>query len=101
MSVEAALLGIPTISLRPGEVPRYIQYLVRKGLVKQLKTEDKLLSTISEIIYEKNRYVRLAQKIRKKMINPAHYISKSVLNRLGWYPTPKYIIPSFSNTSAL
>lgn len=82
MSVEAALLGVPTISLRPGESPRYIQYLVKKGLIKQPKNEDILINVINKLLHQKNKYVQLAHKIRNKMINPAYYISNSVLNGL-------------------
>mgnify|MGYP000194443995 CR=1 FL=1 len=82
MTMEAALLGIPSISLRPGNPPYYIKYLVRKGLVVYLKREENVVNTVISLLSKREKISRLARKLYSKLEDPADYISKSVLGIL-------------------
>src|SRR4029077_5978446 len=50
MTVEAALLGIPSISCFPGPKPLYIQYLERLGIVDTIKSPREIVSRVHRIL---------------------------------------------------
>jgi len=55
MTVEAALLGVPSISCFPGPKPLYIQYLETKGLVRTIKSPKNIANEVLEILRDDNR----------------------------------------------
>jgi uncharacterized protein len=50
MTVEAALLGVPSISCFPGPKPLYIEYLERFGVVETIKSPREIASRIQRIL---------------------------------------------------
>jgi predicted glycosyltransferase len=50
MTVEAALLGIPSISCFPGPKPLYIHYLERLGLVVTIRSPREIASRVQRIL---------------------------------------------------
>jgi predicted glycosyltransferase len=50
MTVEAALLGIPSISCFPGPKPLYIEYLERLGLVETIRSPREIASRVEKIL---------------------------------------------------
>lgn len=83
MTMEAALLGIPAISLRPGKLPYYLRFLIKKGLVKHVNSEKKAVRTLKNLINRREEIKRRARMEIDKMENPADYISKSILGLEG------------------
>jgi predicted glycosyltransferase len=61
MTVEAALLGVPAISCFPGPKPLYIRYLESKGLVRTIKSPNKISQEVLELLRDDKRRER--QKI--------------------------------------
>ncbi len=72
MSAEAALLGVPTISIAP--VRFYVDdYLVRKGLVFRAKGPEALARTCTKMIQDdkyRKRQVKTAARILSSMEDP-------------------------------
>jgi predicted glycosyltransferase len=50
MTVEAALLGVPSISCFPGPKPLYIRYLEGLGLVETIKSPREIASKVQRIL---------------------------------------------------
>jgi predicted glycosyltransferase len=50
MTVEAALLGIPSISCFPGPKPLYIQYLEHQGLVETIHSPREVATRVQKIL---------------------------------------------------
>ncbi len=50
MTVEATLLGIPSISCFPGPKPQYIKFLERKRLVETLRSPKEIASRIEMVL---------------------------------------------------
>jgi predicted glycosyltransferase len=50
MTVEAALLGIPSISCFPGPKPLYIHYLERLGLVETVRSPREIASRVQRFL---------------------------------------------------
>lgn len=82
MTMEAALLGIPTVSLRPGRIPYYLSYLIKKRLVIHLDNEEKAVEALYNLIERKREIEYKAKKEISKMENPADYISKSIVGTI-------------------
>ncbi len=82
MTVEASLLGIPTISIRPGSPPEYLKYLVNKRLIKHLNSEKKVVEEILKAIKNKNVIKDKALQLMNKMEDPAIYIAETIKEKL-------------------
>ena len=54
MTQEAALLGVPTISIYPKELPTAIKFLVENGLILYYSNTEQLLRGIRKIIGERD-----------------------------------------------
>ena len=76
MTMEAALMGKPTLTLRPGRQPEYIKYLMKKGLVKRARSLKMIVEILKKGIDE--NYKSRADKIIKEMTDPAKYIAETI-----------------------
>jgi predicted glycosyltransferase len=78
MTVEAALLGRPTISNFPGEKPLYIKYLERKGLVKTIQSPREIALRVARTLAsegEREKQERRGTKLLRQMEDPIKVIS--------------------------
>jgi hypothetical protein len=82
MTVESALLGKPTLSLRPGKLPYYLKYLLKFGLITHLYSEADILEKIDRVMSKKRDIRRLAGKLWREMENPADVISNYILSNV-------------------
>ena len=81
MTVEAALLGIPSISCFPGPKPLYIQYLERLGIVKTIRSPREITSNIQRILNEPEAFESQKKKGKQllaKMEDPVAKILTAV-----------------------
>ena len=81
MTVEAALLGIPSISCFPGPKPLYIQYLERLGIVKTIRSPREITSNIQRILNEPEAFESQKKKGKQllaKMEDPVAKILSTV-----------------------
>jgi predicted glycosyltransferase len=81
MTVEAALLGIPSISCFPGPKPLYIQYLERLGLVETIKSPQEIASKVHRILTEPEAFEsqkRDGKRLLTKMEDPVAKILSTV-----------------------
>jgi len=81
MTVEAALLGIPSISCFPGPKPLYIQYLERLGIVKTIRSPREITSNIQRILNEPEAFESQKKKGKQllaKMEDPVAKILSAV-----------------------
>jgi uncharacterized protein len=81
MTVEAALLGIPSISCFPGPKPLYIQYLERLGLVETIRSPREIANKVGRILitpeaFESQR--RRGRELLAKMEDPIAKILSTV-----------------------
>ena len=81
MTVEAALLGIPSISCFPGPKPLYIEYLERLGLVETMKSPREIASKVHRVLtnpeaFESQR--RNGKRLLAKMEDPVAKILSTV-----------------------
>lgn len=79
MTMEAALLGVPTISVRPGELPYYLRFLIKTGLVRHLKSEKYVIKFLHRMMDNKYEIERKAEELFDNMENPADYILTSII----------------------
>jgi len=81
MTAEAALLGVPTISIYPGEPTFVEKYLTKVGLVyKSLdprRAVDASTKMMSDVHFQK-RYRRSSKRFLKSMEDPIAVIYKSL-----------------------
>src|SRR5436309_4321480 len=66
MTVEAALLGIPSISCFPGPKPLYIQYLERLGLVETIRSPREISTRVHRMLTESEAFE--GQSMRGKQL---------------------------------
>jgi len=81
MTVEAALLGRPAISCFPGDKPLYIKYLEREGLVKTIRSPERIAATLAKLLSsetELKEQERRGTALLHKMEDPISIISKVV-----------------------
>src|SRR2546426_4318371 len=81
MTVEAALLGIPSISCFPGPKPLYIQYLERLGIVKTIKSPREIASVVRRMLPDPEAFEtqkRRGKQLLAKMEDPVAKILSTV-----------------------
>lgn len=78
MTIEAALLGKPTISVRPGILPYYLKYLVKRGLVSYVSNECDIPSVLLRLKDAESRLIKVAKKLLQTMEDPAVYIASTL-----------------------
>lgn len=82
MTQEAALLGIPTISIYPGKPPKVIRYLMMKKLVQHAKSLESLTYNAKAIVKQASKthekHHSKAEKLIKVMENPAEKVAATV-----------------------
>jgi predicted glycosyltransferase len=79
--VEAALLGIPSISCFPGPKPLYIQYLERLGLVETIRSPREIASQVQRILTDPEAFEtqkRRGKQLLAKMEDPVAKILSTV-----------------------
>jgi len=83
MTVEAALLGIPSISAYQGGHLYYISYLVKQGLTQEAHSINRLVESAKELLANERKRKLLAERSRnilEKMEDPIEKIM-TVLER--------------------
>ena len=65
MTAEAALLGVPTISLYLGAQTYVERYLCKKGLVLKLDGVEKAVELVDELLKDKKRRAKLKEKAKR------------------------------------
>ena len=81
MTVEAALLGIPSISCFPGPRPLYIQYLERLGIVKTIRSPREVATRVHEILSDPQAFdgqKRKGKELLARMEDPIAKILSTV-----------------------
>jgi len=81
MTVEAALLGIPSISCFPGPKPKYIQYLERQQVVETLRSSRKIASQIQDILENPRKFEKRrarGKKLLARMEDPVAKILSTI-----------------------
>ena len=77
MTVEAALLGIPSISAYQGGPLYYISYLVKQGLTYEAHSVNRLVECAKELLASETKRKLLAERSRiilEKMEDPIEKI---------------------------
>ena len=81
MTVEAALLGIPSISCFPGPKPLYIQYLEGLRLVETIKSPREIASRVDRMLTDPKAFEsqrRRGKQLLAKMEDPVAKILSTV-----------------------
>jgi predicted glycosyltransferase len=81
MTVEAALMGIPSISCFPGPKPLYIQYLERLGLVETIRSPREIASKVQRILTDPEAFEgqsKDGKQLLAKMEDPVAKILSTV-----------------------
>ena len=81
MTVEAALLGRPTISCFPGDKPLYIKYLEKQGLVQTILSPRRIGQTTARSLVseeEREKQQRRGVELLRRMEDPITVISRIV-----------------------
>src|SRR5256712_2272890 len=81
MTVEAALLGIPSISCFPGPTPLYIQYLERLRIVETIKSPREIASKVRRMLTDPEAFEtqkRRGKQLLAKMEDPVAKILSTV-----------------------
>jgi len=88
MSIEAALLGVPTFSCYPGEAFLIERYLMRKGLIirerSPQETAERIVKTLKRIDSVRRRQSEKARNLTEKFDDPIKVINDTIeklLNR--------------------
>jgi len=77
MTVESALLGKLTITVRPGKQPEYIEYLINEGIVYQCTEIDEVIEKMNE--HRAKGYEDIdVSEVLAKMEDPAVYIAETI-----------------------
>jgi len=82
MNIEAALLGVPVISVYPGETTYVEKFLIKKGLVFRNKRINVVIRKIIDFIKDDNLKMLIkskAEKLMRKMEDPAKFISTNLV----------------------
>ena len=82
MTMEAALLGKPTISARPGRQPECIAYLIKEGLVKHVRSVRDVVKTLLEMMDGAEDLEEYAKQLREEMEDPAKYIAETIMENI-------------------
>ncbi|TMI07637.1 DUF354 domain-containing protein [Candidatus Bathyarchaeota archaeon] len=85
MTVEAALLGIPSISCFPGPKPLYIQYLERLGLVETIRSPREISTRVHRILTDPEAFESQSRRGKQLLINMEDPVAKilSTVERAG------------------
>ena len=82
MTQEAALLGIPTLSVYPKPLPTVLKYLARQKLITKANTVEALVKLATRYLENlsrlKKQQKRLAEKVKRRLENPV----KAIVERL-------------------
>ncbi len=82
MTMESALLGKPTISLRPTP-PKCHEYLINEKLIKQVENKGKIAETLLNLIEHKNELKNKAVDIYSNMQDPAEVIAETIEEKIS------------------
>ena len=81
MTMEAALIGKPTLTLRPGRLPECIQYLVKRRAVHRVRSIKGVVETLKKMV--KNTVENGERPLIMEMEDPAKYISETIAKVLS------------------
>jgi predicted glycosyltransferase len=76
MTVEAALLGIPSISCFPGPKPLYIQYLERLRLVETIKSPREIASSLRRMLTDPQAFETQKRRGKQLLANMEDPVAK-------------------------
>jgi len=78
MTQEAALLGVPTISIYPGRLPTVLDFLRRRGLIHHIEDLGRLSDAVREMLgridYVREEWRRRSRRIWRMMEDPLSVI---------------------------
>ncbi|MCS7127492.1 MAG: DUF354 domain-containing protein [Thaumarchaeota archaeon] len=78
---EAALLGVPTFTFYPGEIPAVHRFLIRRGLLKEVDPEKRSIAAAIELAMEsgfRRRLMERARRLRGSMEDPAEALANAI-----------------------
>jgi predicted glycosyltransferase len=81
MTIEAALLGIPSISCHPKNVLHYILWLKKNNLTEIIEFPEKILKKIEEYLDNPDKMICISKKaenITSKFIDPNEIIIQEI-----------------------
>ncbi len=81
MTMESALIGKPTLTLRPGRLPECIQYLVKRGVVKKMRSIKRVVEVLKKQV--KHMEETGERPLIEEMEDPARYISETITKVLS------------------
>lgn len=78
---EAALLGVPTFTFYPGEMPAVHRFLIRRGLLREVEPEERSVSAAIELAGDagfRRRLRERARRLRDSMEDPAGALANAI-----------------------
>jgi hypothetical protein len=82
MTQEASLLGVPAISIYPGELPAVLKFLERKRLLIHLRDPGALIQITTELLKKldmvRGSWRRRAQNLWRALEDPFHVVLREV-----------------------
>ena len=87
MTQEAALMGVPNLSVYPGRLPTVLRYLVGRGLVLRVRSVRGLVKALGEILGNLDswaeRWRRRSARLRSIMEEPERRVAEAAEKLLG------------------
>ena len=82
MTQEASLLGVPAISIYPGELPTVLKFLERRKLLIHLRDPGAIIETMTRLLKRldavRDSWRRRAQNLWRSLEDPFHVVSREV-----------------------
>ncbi|MEM1976699.1 MAG: DUF354 domain-containing protein [Nitrososphaerota archaeon] len=82
MTQEASLLGIPAISIYPGELPAVLRFLVRRKLLMHIREPEAVIRALAELLERldaiRDSWRRRAQNLWRIMEDPFNAVSREI-----------------------
>jgi len=82
MTQEAAILGVPALSIYPGKLPTVLRFLVRRGLVKHYRSINGMFRDIPRILRRlselRSAWTARAEKLRRLMRPPEEMVIREI-----------------------
>ncbi len=82
MTQEASLLGVPAISIYPGELPAVLKFLERRKLLVHLRDPEAIIQTMTRLLKRldavRDSWRRRAQNLWRSLEDPFNVVLKEV-----------------------
>ncbi|MCS7095141.1 MAG: DUF354 domain-containing protein [Thaumarchaeota archaeon] len=78
---EAALLGVPTFTFYPGEMPAVHRFLMRRGLLREVNADERSITAALELARDsgfRNNLEDRARRLRDAMEDPAIALAEAL-----------------------